>query len=67
MFVDRREHFVWEADPSKWTDEQVYAMTEFVLRQQYGDDVAAIEAAKRQALIDAGAVVIEAESTTVSQ
>ena len=39
----------------------------FFLRQEYGDDVAAIEAAKRQALIDAGAVVIEAESTTVSR
>jgi hypothetical protein len=42
-------------------------MTEFVLRQKYGDDVAAIEARKRQALIDAGAIVIEAESTAVSR
>ena len=55
MFVDRREHFVWDTDLSKWSDEQVKAVTEFMLRQEYGDDVEAIEAAKRQALIDAGA------------
>ena len=61
MFIDRREQFVWDTDLSKWSNAQVRAVTEFMLRQHYGDDVQAIEAAKRQALIDAGVVVIEAE------
>ena len=51
----------------KWSDEQVVAMTEFVLRQKYGEDVQAIEAAKQRARIDAGALVIDAESTAVSR
>ena len=67
MFVDRSEQFVWDTDLSKWSDSQVRAVTEFMLRQKYSDDVQAIEAAKRQALIDAGAVVIEAESTAISR
>jgi DNA-binding CsgD family transcriptional regulator len=68
MFTNSSDLLIpWDGDLSKLSDRQVEGMTNFFLRQEYGDDVAAIEARKRQALIDAGAIVIEAESTAVSR
>ncbi len=47
------------------SDEQLKIATDRMLRDVYGNDSAAIEAAKQQILIEAGVVVIDAESTAV--
>jgi hypothetical protein len=68
MFTDHSDLLIpWDGDFSKLSDRQLEGLVNFVLGRKYGDDVAAIEAAKRQALIDAGAVVINADSTVVSR
>jgi len=68
MFVDRTA-FLWDIDPSQWSDAQVEIIAEALLKKAAAGDPAKAEALRRQAQIEAGTVVdaecqvVEARST----
>ncbi len=62
MFVDRPA-VPWNGDLDLLTDEQRPVVIDSLLRQAYGDDPVAMEAARKQLMIEAGATVIDAEAT----
>jgi hypothetical protein len=65
MFVDRSS-FLWDTDPSQWTNEQVEIISEALLRKAAAGDPGKMEALRRQAAIEAGVVVIDAEPVPVT-
>jgi hypothetical protein len=68
MFDDRSVLVMpWDGDLNKLTAVQIGALRDYVLRMALGNNPEKIEAMKRQMMIEAGAVVIEAESALTSQ
>ncbi len=58
MFIDRSDHTIhWDGDLSGLSDQQLDRITFQLERLAYGDDRARAEAARRKALLEAGAVV----------
>ncbi len=64
-FGRRTEQIPWSGDFDDLTPPQLEKVMDALLRQAYGDDPVAIEAARNQLMIEAGATVIDAEATPV--
>jgi len=67
MFVDRREHFVWDGSLSKLTTEQLEKLINDLLSEACGQDEAMVEQVKRLMLGPSQANVIEGQFEQVNQ
>jgi hypothetical protein len=68
MFVDRRAHFVWDGDLTKIPTDQLEKITDRLLMDAYGGGMVAVEAAKKQILLELDeGEVIDAEFLQLSQ
>ena len=61
MFAEDSEHFVWDGDLTKLSDERLDQLTTLVERRRFGDDRKALEATKRRFFLEAGHDVVDAK------
>jgi hypothetical protein len=63
MFVDRREHVIWDGTLSSLSEPQLLRLEEQMIQLAFSGEPAKIAEFQKQ--LDAGPVVIDAESTAV--